>query len=78
MLNLKVRSSRFSHFTKRESFKNYKKWFLFHLKSSHHSQDIQIFVFSLPGKLDKFFIEYNVWVKREVSFSFEQDHCFPL
>ena len=32
--------------TKWQSFKNHKKCFLFHLKSSFRSQDIQIFVFS--------------------------------
>ena len=32
-------------FTKWQSFKNYEKCFLFHLKSSFHSRDIQIFVF---------------------------------
>ena len=33
-------------FTKWQSFKNYEKCFLFHLKSSFHSRDIQICVFS--------------------------------
>ena len=32
-------------FTKWQSFKNYERYFLFHLKSSFHSQDIQIFLF---------------------------------
>ena len=32
-------------FTKKKPFKNYEKCFLFHLKSSFRSRDIQIFVF---------------------------------
>ena len=32
-------------FIKWQSFKNYERYFLFHLKSSFHSQDIQIFLF---------------------------------
>ena len=35
----------FIFFTKWQPFKNYEKRFLFHQKSSFHSQDIQIFVF---------------------------------
>ena len=37
-------SSNFYFFTKWDSFKNYEKCFLFHLKSSFRSGDIQIFV----------------------------------
>ena len=37
--------SKFYLFTKWKPFKNYEKCFLFHLKSSFHSQDIQLFVF---------------------------------
>ena len=35
-------------FTKWKPFKIYKRCFFFHLKSSFHSQDIQIFVFPSP------------------------------
>ena len=38
-------SSNFYFFTKWWSFKNYEKRFLFHLKSSFHSREIQFFVF---------------------------------
>ena len=37
--------SKFLFFTKWSPFKNYKRCFLFHLKSSFHSRDIHIFVF---------------------------------
>ena len=38
----------FLYFTKRKNFKNYERFFLFHLKISFHTRDIQIFViFSL-------------------------------
>ena len=46
---LKLVSSNFLYFTKRKHFKNYGKRFLFHLKSSFHSRDIQFFVFSFPS-----------------------------
>ena len=42
---LKPVSAIFYFFTKWKPFKNYEKLFLFHLKSSFRSQDIQIFVF---------------------------------
>ena len=32
----------------------------------------------LSGKLDKLFLEYNILVKWEMQFSFDQDHYFPL
>ena len=38
--------NKFSFFTKRYLFKNYERYFLFHLKSFFRSWDIQIFVFS--------------------------------
>ena len=41
--------SNFYFFIKWQTFKNYAKCFLFHIKTSFHSQDTQIFViFSLP------------------------------
>ena len=50
----------FYFFTKKKPFKNYEKCFLFHLKSSFHSRDIQIFViFSLP--LHSFQIQKDKW-----------------
>ena len=42
---LKLVPAIFYFSTKWQSFKNYEKYFLFHLKSSFHSGDIQIFVF---------------------------------
>ena len=42
-------------FTNRWPFKNYEKRFLFHLKSSFHSRDIQFFVvFSFLSTLSRF------------------------
>ena len=41
--------SNFSFFTKWQPFKNYEKCFLFHLKSSFRSWDIQIFVIFFPS-----------------------------
>ena len=47
--NLNLESANFYSFTKWWPFKNYEKCFLFHLKTSFRSRDIQIFViFSLP------------------------------
>ena len=47
--------SHFYFFTKGWSLKNYEKCFLFHLKSSFHSRDIQIFViFSFLSTLSRF------------------------
>ena len=40
------KNSVFGHFSGSEPFKNYEKCFLFHLKSSFRSRDIQIFLFS--------------------------------
>ena len=39
----------FLFFTKWQAFKNYERCFLFHLKSTLHSQDIRISVFHLPS-----------------------------
>ena len=38
--------NKFLYFTKWQPFKNHERCFLFHPKSSFHSRDIQIFVFS--------------------------------
>ena len=47
-------------FSPNEPFKNYEKCFLFHLKSSFRSQDIQVFViFSLP--FHTFQIQKDKW-----------------
>ena len=42
--NLKACVLYFLHLTKRKHFKNYEKLFLFHLKDSLHSRDINFFV----------------------------------
>ena len=52
--------SNFYFFTKWQLFKNYEKCFLFHLKSSFRSRDIQFFViFSLP--FHTFLIQKDKW-----------------
>ena len=60
----------FIFFTKWQSFKNYEKCFLFHLKSSFCSQDVQIFVF--------FPLPFNTFQKEKDKFKWNNLWCHEL